>query len=320
MNDIINDLSQTTSQDQDTVSSAWEFAKKQALSKYSNTDEEYFPYVTALTKQLVSQDQQDNPIVDNEKESMFSDPAPNTSYAPKQNTNQTQRPFMQQEKVEDISDKKDRNPKYCQTEIIFDMIEGLESKGICDEEIVHSLGMRLKVSPQEAFEILSMYKLSGGKDQIVDLGKDVDSKSFTIIIKEAKVKEADNSYKQLLARALQLTGGYEKESEIIAKWAMNAGIHPRNLDMNKIKALLFKNKDSIEKERVAGVMGWGAGFFEAKVKEDDGTVMSGSFDAAPFDGGRNRNKWKSDWDSQSKKCCKPKKKNIRLVDLSYVDQ
>jgi len=241
MNDIINDLSQTSSQDQDTVSSAWEFAKKQALSKYSNTDEEYFPYVTALTKKLVSQDQEDNPIVDNEQESMFSDPAPNTKYAPKQNSNQ--RPFMQQEKVEDISDKKDRNPKYCQTEIIFDMIEGLESKGMCDEEIVHSLGMRLKVSPQEAFEILSLYKLSSGKDQIVDLGKDVDSKSFTIIVKEAKVKE------------------------------------------------------------------------------EDGTVMSGAFDAAPFDGGRNRDKWKSDWDSQkSKKCCKPKKKNKRFIDLGSVDQ
>lgn len=234
MNDIINDLSASASQDQSTVNAAWEFAKKQALAKYSDTDEEYFPYVTSLTKQLISRDQEENPVEGSETESMFTEPAPNTNYTPKQ-------PFMKQEKIEDISDKKDRNPKYCQTEIIFDMIKGLESKDMCDEEIVHSLGMRLKVSPQEAFEILSLYKLSDGKDQIVDLGKDVDLKSFTIIIKEAKVKE------------------------------------------------------------------------------DEGTVMSGSFDAAPFDAGRNRAKWKSDWDSQKQKS-KTKGKKKRFVDLSGVDQ
>ncbi len=244
MNDIITDLSASSSEDQSTVNAAWEFAKKQALSKYRDTDEEYFPYVTSLTKQLISRDQEENPMEDTEKESMFSEPAPDTNYAPKQS-------FMKQEKIEDISDKKDRNPKYCQTEIIFDMIKGFESKDMCDEEIVHSLGMRLKVSPQEAEEILSLYRLSDGKDQIVDLGKDVDLKSFTIVIKEAKVEEED-------------------------------GI---------------------------------------------GTVMSGAFSAAPFDAGRNRAKWKADWDSQkpkqkskSKPNCKVKNKKKRFVDLSNVDQ
>lgn len=234
MNDIITDLSTSSSQDQSTVNAAWEFAKTQALSKYSDTDEEFFPYVTSLTKQLISRDQEENPVEGNEMESMFTEPSPTTNYAPK-------KPFMKQEKIEDISDKKDRNPKYCQTEIIFDMIKGLESKDMCDEEIVHSLGMRLKVSPQEAFEILSLYQLSDGKEQVVDLGKDVDLSTVTIIIKEAKVK----------------------------------------------------------------------------VKEEDGTVTSGSFDAAPFDAGRNRAKWKSDWESQKPKS-KGKKK--RFVDLSGVDQ
>jgi hypothetical protein len=159
MNDIIPELSKSTKQDQSTVTNAWELAKAQAKAEYSETDEEYYPRVVSLTKQFLKPKQNQDSMSPNEQESKFTEPEDaHTTTSMFRNPPPTSTMQPKQEEILDLSDKYYRNPKYSQSSMIFDLIAGLKTKNLNDDEIIHSLVFRLKCSFEEANLILDIYR------------------------------------------------------------------------------------------------------------------------------------------------------------------
>lgn len=317
MNDIIQDFTQTLNKSQSEVSAAWDLAKEQALSKYKDSDEEYFPYVVSLTKQYLNQGQEDNKVkMGGQKTSIFSDPPQNSSYTPRTN---------QQESV--------YNPDY------FDWKNSSTTKKAEVKFLILDKLYQMTFTYMREGQSLWSYEwqplLKQGINSIVSvtieqLNGNINNQKISINKNNINIERKEEVYKAMLLAFEEYLKTYNKARDIqyfifttetefrfnfikefIAKYLCKK--YPKYSDMEEVA----KSISRLPLRKVIAVKN-----SSAKLKEDDfsGTVSSSSFDAAPFDAGRKRADWKKDWDSQKpKKKNKKKEKKIRIINLSLAD-
>lgn len=319
MNDIVTDLTNTTKKPQSEVSAAWDLAKQQALSKYRDNDEEYYPYVVSLTKQYLDQQEQDKNI-GGEKTSIFSTPPQNSPYKPSSNKSGI---FTEQEEYLDWkinSTEKKARVRFLIVDKLYEMTfnhikEGQVGWNYEWQPLVkQGINSVVVTTIEQLNGDINNQKISVNKNNIQTENKDMIFKAmmkcFEHYFKDFN-KAKDIQY-FLFTTETEFRYKFIREfinrffSKKYSKFQIVDEVG-KSISRNLRRVVAIKNSDAKLKEKT---------IVEDEGGDSSGTVMSGSFDAAPFDAGRKRKDWKKDWDSQKPK---KKEKKIRIVNLSLVD-
>jgi len=325
MNDIITDLTNTTKKPQGEVSAAWDLAKQQALSKYRDSDEEYYPYVVSLTKQYLNQQQQDKNI-QGQKTSIFSQPPQNSTYKPNPNSES-----MFTESNEDYLDWKiSSTEKLARVRfLIVDKLYEMTFKHIKEGQV----GWNYEWQPLVKQGINSVVVAT-----IEQLNGDINNQKVSVNKNNIQTENKEQIYKAMMKCFEQYFKDYNKVKDIqyflfttetefrykfirefinrffIKKYLKFQLIDEVGKSISKplIRVVAIKNSDAKLKEKIISEEGEGG--------DGSGTVMSSAFSDAPADAGRKRKDWKKDWELQNpNKAKKEKRKKIRIVNISLID-
>jgi hypothetical protein len=323
-NDIITDFSKVYKKDQNMVSSAWELAKQQAKDKYSDSDEEYFPYVVSLTKQNLNVEQEENPIVaDDEKQSLFTTPPETSNMKPKSST------FMKQEAITDLeymdwklkSSNKIAIVRFLIQDKLYQMefnyIKEGQSNWIYEWNMLAKQGIDslVTVSIEQLNSDNSYQKIAVNKNNLSTENKP----ALTKVMLQAFLEYFKDYNKAKDIQYFIFTAESQVRYEFLKEFIKS--LHTKYTNIKEVEEVSKSLSKPFKKVLACRNS-------NAKLKEDDagggdtgGTVTSGSFDSAPFDAGRKRKDWKKDWDSQKpEKTKKEKVRRFRLIDLSSIDK
>lgn len=314
-NDIINNMSSAFKKNQTEVQKAWDLAKEQAKAKYNDTQEEYFPYVVSLTKNILGQNTQEiqndmNAPV--EKQSIFTDPGEVSSYAPRQ--------------AEAIKDLEYFNWKE-KSNNIFASVQFLIQEALYQMEFSFVKENGPKWNSKLA--ILSKQGIS----QVLIISIDHlngDPTIQRVSTSENPILNKPQLYKVMNMAIEKYFEKYNRMSQI--QYVIFTAENPSRLKFFLDYAEVFVKKFTKFQKvvEVANALRQSAVFYvalkntTAKIREEGdscpaGTVSSGSFgDAIPSDAGRTKKDWKKDWEVQEENSIK-KYKIKRFVDPSIVD-
>lgn len=304
-----------------TTQKAWDLAKQQAGQKYNDTDPEYYPYVTELTRQIMNQTvgekkQQMNP--NQQKPSMFSNPGENSNYTPKQTA-------MESTMKEEIKDLEYFDWKVKSNTMVAS-VRFLIEEALYQMDFTHAKegnsqwNSRLSLLSKKGINsvlLVSIDQLNG--DPTIQR---ISSSENPITNKEKLNKVMNKAFEEYFA-------DYNKMN-LFQYVIFTASNIPRLQFLLQYADCFTKKYTKFELFiEIGNELKQSGNYYvalkntTAKLKEDEGgdtgTVMASSFgDEIPSDAGRTKKDWKKDWEQQ-----KESKKRVilrRFVDLSSVDK
>jgi len=301
--DMVNDITSyfdtegqpSGTQDQDSVSKAWDLAKSQiqgSTSGVSNTiDPKLLPDVITRAKQLL------NPVnpEEDKNQSMFRTP-------PEQSTPSSMQQSYKREAIKDLAymEWKDRSTELLAVVrfLIQEKLYIMEFKNVKEGQS----SWNYEWNPLLKQGITNVVAVT-----IEQLNGDINNQKISVNKNNMYTENKEALFKAMLLAFLEYFKMFNKAKDV--QYIMfTAETQPRYIFMKEfIKKFHAKYSNFSEVEEISKLLS--KNFVKviacknssAKLKEEDGgdsgTVSSGSFDAAPFDAGRTRKDWKKDWDS-----------------------
>lgn len=306
-NDIINAMSKQFNQDSSYVSKAWDLAKEQAKGVYPETSEEYYPYVVQLVKQNLTPQK----AVPTDKSSLFRD-------SPDMSSTVNDSPFKEEMSDLDYMDWKYRsnNMKAIVRFLIVDKLYQMEFKAIkAGESSWPYLWDVLK--KQGITSVLSI--------SVEQLNADNDGGKISVNKNNLSMENKPQLVKTMLRAIDEYFKKYGVKKEI--QYFIFTAESKARYDFLKgfVKSLEKKFSFISEREEVSQSISTptqkliACKNINARLSEEDGTVSSDAFSAAPFDAKRKRKDWRKDFLASTLKAKKKKGKRKRVIHLESID-